>query len=209
MSEHKYYVVWKGRQAGVFETWAETAEQVHGFPGARFKSFATRAEAERALLQAPAEHIAANPQPRGQRARLASVEPPAVPSYAADAACSGNPGVLEYRAVQTESGKVVFARGPFEEGTNNIGEFLAIVELLMHLVKTGDPAPVYSDSRNAIAWVEAKQCKTQLPETERNAKLFKRIARAERWLRTHSYSNLILKWDTEHWGENPADYGRK
>jgi len=210
----KYYVVWKGRRTGIFTTWDEASAQVNGFTGAQFKSFGTRAEAEAALreghvLRERRTEYNTKPGERWEQVRLLGVEPPIVPSYCADAACSGNPGVLEYRAVRTESGEIVLARGPFSEGTNNIGEFLGIVETLMLLHEQKDKLPVYSDSRNAIAWVAAKQCKTQLMPSSRNADLFKRIDLAERWLRANKYPNKVLKWRTEEWGEIPADYGRK
>jgi ribonuclease HI len=214
MKKQKFYVVWNGRQTGIFKTWAEAEAQVKGFAGAQYKAFDTRAEAERALAHGPvargsrAAYIT-KPAERWTPLRMLGIEPPILPSYCADAACSGNPGVLEYRCVHTETGEILFARGPFAEGTNNIGEFLAIVEALMLLCQKQDAAPIYSDSANALSWVKQKKCKTQLAPSTRNAKLFQRIARAETWLRENRFPNKILKWDTENWGENPADYGRK
>jgi hypothetical protein len=35
------------------------------------------------------------------------------------------------------------------------------------------------------------------------------IERAEKWLKENRYSNKIVKWETELWGEVPADFGRK
>lgn len=209
--KQKFYVVWKGRRTGIFITWEEASAQVHGFPGAQYKSFGTRAEAESAFRAGRTPTVAANApvRDRWKQLRLLGIEPPGVPSYCADAACSGNPGVMEYRSVKTETGEVLFARGPFFEGTNNIGEFLGIVETLMVLREQNDASPVYSDSRNALAWVQAKQCKTQLLPNPRNADVFERIRQAEAWLRKNSYPNKLLKWRTEEWGEIPADYGRK
>lgn len=211
----KYYVVWRGRQPGIYESWAQAAAQVNGFAGAQYKHFDTRAAAVQAFRRPYEDYVKtgasapAAASPRNKPARRPDIPPPITPSYAADAACSGNPGVLEYRSVKTETGEIIFARGPFPEGTNNIGEFLGIVETLMLLHTRGDGSPVYSDSRNAIGWVAAKKCKTQLPPGPRNAALFKRIARAEQWLTRHTFPNPVLKWDTENWGEIPADYGRK
>ena len=212
--KQKFYVVWKGRRAGIFSTWAEAEAQVKGFAGAQYKAFNTRAEAEAAfgrgrVVREPREAYGAKPNERWQQLRLLGIEPPLLPSYCADAACAGNPGVLEYRAVKTETGEILFARGPFPEGTNNIGEFLALVETLIILRERNDASPVYSDSRNAINWVRGKKCKTQLLPNTRNAKLFERIERAEEWLHANVYPNKILKWDTKNWGEIPADYGRK
>ncbi len=212
--KQKFYVVWQGRKTGIFETWDEASAQVNGFAGAQFKSFGTRAEAKAALAQGrnvrrTHANYRATPSARREETRLSGINLPIVPSYCADTACRGNPGVIEYRAVKTESREPLFARGPFPEGTSNIGEFLAIVETLEILKRQNDRAPVYSDSRNAIAWVAAKRCKTQLERNARNAELFERIDRAQEWLRTNRYPNRILKWRTRDWGENPADYGRK
>ncbi len=197
----------------MFDSWREAEAQVKGFPGAEFKVFDTRAEAELALRSPYPARIGKGEATKGverwNQLRLLGIEPPILQSYSTDAACSGNPGILEYRCVKTETGEIVFARGPYVEGTNNIGEFLAIVETLMLLAERGDALPIYTDSEIARGWVEDKQCKTQLPRSRRNAKLFGRIARAEEWLRTHKYPNRILKWDTENWGEISADYGRK
>lgn len=192
--KQKFYVVWKGRRTGVFKTWEETDAQVKGFAGAQFKSFNTRPEAESAFRAGPvAQDPRTEPKPpsadRWKQLRLLGVEPPIIPSYCADAACSGNPGVLEYRAAKTETGEILFARGPFPEGTNNIGEFLGLVETLMLLRRQKDPSPIYSDSRNALAWVAAKQCKTQLLPNKRNARLFERITQAEQWLQHNTYPN--------------------
>lgn len=207
MKKQKYYVVWHGRRTGIFTTWAEAKAQVNGLAGAQFKAFDTRAQAEMAYKARYKNFVRA--KGLGWQARLFEGPPPLTPSYCTDAACSGNPGVLEYRAVNTETGEIIFARGPFPEGTSNIGEFLALVELLMRLSEKHDAAPIYSDSEIAIAWVKQKKCKTQLTPNERSAELFARIRDAELWLIMLEYPNLILKWLTDEWGENPADYGRK
>ncbi len=130
-------------------------------------------------------------------------------AVAVDAACSGNPGPMEYRGVYLRTGQEIFHFGPVQ-GTNNIGEFLAIVHALALLKRQGLPAmPIYSDSRTAQIWVKKKKCKTTLERTPQTAYLYELIARAERWLLANPYSNPIVKWDTEHWGEVPADFGRK
>lgn len=201
----KYYVVWKGRKTGVFSTWDEASAQVMGFTGAEYKSFESLEEARRAFT---GEYEAYKGKKAAQ-GRLLKVPPPITPSFAVDAACSGNPGLMEYRCVDTAMAEEVFHRGPFQQGTNNVGEFLAIVEALMLCAERGIRHPIYSDSVNAMAWVKAKKARTNLLQTEQNAELFERIARAEQWLQTHSYPNPLLKWQTDSWGENPADFGRK
>lgn len=129
-------------------------------------------------------------------------------AWAVDAACSGNPGPMEYRGIDLATGAVVFHFGPMH-GTNNIGEFLAIVHALALMEKQGIRKTIYSDSHNAILWVSKKQCKTKLERTPQTAQLYNVIARAELWLKTHAFRVPIIKWETRKWGEVPADFGRK
>ena len=135
---------------------------------------------------------------------------PILPALAVDAACSGNPGVMEFRGVIADTGTEVFRRGPFKQGTNNIGEFLAIVHALALCWNQGlHHKTIYSDSYNAILWVQKRKCKTKLERTPQTEALFQIILRAENWLQTHNYQNPIIKWETQKWGEVPADFGRK
>ena len=130
-------------------------------------------------------------------------------AWAVDAACSGNPGPMEYQAIDLATGAQVFHFGPVH-GTNNIGEFLAIVHALALLDKQGVTGKtIYSDSHNAILWVQKRQCKTKLERTPQTEQLYQIIARAETWLRTHQIVNTVVKWETKRWGEVPADFGRK
>jgi len=205
MPRQKYYVVWKGRRTGIFKSWSECEAQIKGYTGAQFKAFESREEAERAFGRAYAEHEG---RPASSQRWLFAIEKPVLPSVAVDAACSGSPGPLEYQGVVTETGKRLFKEGPFADGTNNVGEFLAIVEAMKWLDEHQHAWPVYSDSANAIAWIKAKKCNTQLAHLPSNRKLFEMIAEAEKWLRFLT-RRKVLKWDTKAWGEIPADFGRK
>ncbi len=207
MAQKKYYVVWQGVKPGVYDSWDRCKAQVAGYEHALYKSFSTRAEAEEAFSDNPWKHLV--PKKSGQRDSSPSNAPFIRQSMAVDAACSGNPGRMEYRGVWVEDGTELFHVGPIDEGTNNIGEFLAIVHALALLQKHDKPTPVYTDSVNALKWVAKKKCNTKLIQTERNKLLFEWIARAEKWLRENNYSNPLLKWETKQWGENPADFGRK
>ena len=209
----KYYVVWRGRKTGIFTSWEECSAQVSGYPKAKYKAFPSKAAAEKAF-RSPYEKNFGKYVPRLNQVLPFVKGKPIRESYAVDAACSGNPGRLEYRCVQihTRIGKgwrEIFREGPFVYGTNNIGEFLAIVHALILFKKKGITQPIYSDSKNAITWVKHKKCKTKLTRDERNADLFRLIEKAEKWLKDNEYPNLILKWKTEDWGEIPADFGRK
>jgi ribonuclease HI len=205
MAGKKWYVVWKGIEPGVYETWPECKQQIDGFEGARYKSFETQIQAVEAFRSDFRKYIE-NKKPSSSNSRSSSI---VQQSLSVDAACSGNPGRMEYRGVDTATGKEIFRVGPLEEATNNIGEFLALVHGLALLKKERSDIPVYSDSNNAISWVKNKKCKTKLTPCEANKKAFELIDRAEHWLNENSYSNPILKWETDQWGEIPADFGRK
>lgn len=202
----KYYVVWVGVRPGIYHTWGDCQMQIKGFPQARYKSYPTLAEAERAFSEEPKTIPSRSVQKKTETAPKGVIWN----SISVDAACSGNPGVMEYRAVQTKSKQEIFRQGPFIEGTNNIGEFLALVHALALLKKKGHTQlPIYTDSRTAMAWIRNKKIKTSLKKNSRNENLFDLIDRAIDWLETNNYENPILKWETEKWGEIPADFGRK
>jgi ribonuclease HI len=202
----KFYVVWKGRKTGIFTSWEKCAAQVQGYTGARYKAFDSRPAAERALQGNYADFAG---KPASSKEWLFAPDPPIADSYCVDAACSGNPGRLEYRGVHTDTGRELFHQGPYENGTNNIGEFLALVHILIMLKKKRLTTPVYSDSETAIAWVKAKRCNTDLRQDHKNAPLFELLTQAEDWLEENKPANRIMKWDTQAWGEIPADFNRK
>ena len=205
MAWEKWYVVWKGIEPGIYGTWAECKQQIEGFEGALYKSFKTQIQAIEAYRTDPRNYIG-NKKTTGMYRYSSSV---VLHSLAVDAACSGNPGKMEYRGVHTETGKEIFHIGPLNEATNNVGEFLALVHGLALLKKQNSDIPIYSDSINAISWVKNKECKTRLTPCKANEPVFDLISRAEKWLNENNYPNQILKWETEAWGEIPADFGRK
>ena len=207
--KQKYYVVWKGVSPGIYTSWTDCQLQTKGYDGALYKSFDTKEEAERAFAS-PAHHYIGNHNsditPHKSKSLPENID---INSVAVDAACSGNPGPMEYRGVYLLTGQEIFHFGPVH-GTNTIGEFLAIVHALALMKQKGICMTIYSDSRNALAWVKQKKCKTKLERTTKTEELFQMIERAENWLKTHTYADIpILKWETEQWGEVPADFGRK
>ncbi len=205
----KFYVVWDGHQPGVYDSWTNCQLQIKGFPNAKYKSFTSKAEAEEAYNGNYYEHVGQNTKAKkiiDPEARKAIIWD----SISVDAACSGNPGAMEYRGVDTESADEIFRMGPFKKGTNNIGEFLALVHGLAYLQKIGKTEQaIYSDSKIAIGWVKRKKLNTKLQRSAANDFLFQLIARGEKWLKANTYKNPILKWKTSEWGEIPADFGRK
>ena len=205
-------MVWQGTEPGVCDSWAECEARVKGYPGARYKSYKTQEEAVRAFRAGDDAGDVLRAIARGPAMRVNYEAFPEIvaDSIAVDGACSGNPGVMEYRGVDVMTGAELFHQGPFADATNNIGEFLALVHALAFFDKIGNTHTViYSDSRTAMAWVRDRCCKTKLERTARNQQLFAIIARAEAWLASHTPANRIIKWKTDEWGEIPADFGRK
>ena len=205
--KQKYYVVWSGLNPGIYLSWDACQAQIKGVKGAVYKSFDSKEEAERAYASSAYSYMK---KKADTPTFTLDTLPPVVERYAlaVDAACSGNPGPMEYRGVYLGDGKEIFHFGPVH-GTNNIGEFLAIVHALAMLDKQGLKMTIYSDSRTAISWVRKKCCKTQLERNEETEQLFQLIERAEAWLKSHRVTVPIVKWETEQWGEVPADFGRK
>lgn len=216
MAKQKFYVVWRGQAPGIYNTWAECERQVKGVNGARFKSFDTLQQAQEAYEHAE-EWLQSQPRRQADRAAKPAwidhaddpaTDSPELNALAVDAACSGNPGRMEYQGVYVATGQQIFHFGPLY-GTNNVGEFLAIVHGLGYLKNHNLDLPIYSDSRNAMSWVRQKKCRTKLPRNARTEQLFQLIERAEKWLRENTYTTRIMKWDKDRWGETPADFGRK
>ena len=206
----KFYVVWHGRKPGVYDSWDEAKVQTDGFAKPLFKSFDSKPAALNAYKDKPHAHIGQGAKPAAKQSKLAGlVGNPIQDSLVVDAAWNTATGDMEYQGIYLASKQKLFLKGPYADGTNNIGEFLAIVHALALLQQKGNIIPVYSDSRTAISWVKKKRANTKLEETPRNAELFELLDRAETWLQTHTFANPVLKWETTVWGENPADFGRK
>ena len=218
----KFYVVWEGRHPGVYDDWADAQDQIEGYPGAKYKSFTSQEEAVKAfrsymgadeatlgeiLTGASASVMLSEGATLAERlARFPEIDPD---GWAVDASCLGNPGVMEYRGVELRTGREIFRAGPFQDATNNIGEFLAIVHALALQYREQKWHNVYSDSATGMAWVRNRQIKTTLKPTGLNERVFELMERGLNWLSTHRYEARILKWQTKLWGEIPADFNRK
>ena len=137
----KYYVVWVGVEPGVYDSWEEAQEQVANYPGAKYKSFRYQDEAIAAYRNQSDENL-------DILVSLAEREKPRIVDYSAfpeidltamavDASCLGNPGRMEYQGVDVATGEKIFRIGPFDDATNNIGEYLALVHALALTHKQG------------------------------------------------------------------------
>jgi ribonuclease HI len=204
--KNNFYVVWKGKTPGIYTSWDDCRQQVEGFKGAMYKGYPTAESAEEAFRQRPEKIVfAKSAKPTNTTKNL-----PLQECIVVDAAWNSVNKDMEYQGIFYNTGKRIFHNGPMANGTNNIGEFLAIVHALGYCKKHAlYDMPVYSDSRNAIGWVKGKKCKTNLEENSKTAHIFNLIRRAESWLTNNVYNNPVLKWETTTWGENPADFGRK
>ena len=211
--KQKYYVVWQGKQPGIYTDWDTCREQVQGVQGAQYKGFDTLAEAEAAIKLPYGSVVRVESGERrvesgkstvlfvdndGMTAIRPDAQPPlpVLDALAVDAACSGNPGIMEYQGIYIPTRTRVFHyQAP--KGTNNIGEFLAIVHGLSYLKKHHLDQIIYSDSVNAMSWVRQKVCKSKLPDDASTAELWDFVHRAEQWLRSNTYTTEIRKWDTD------------
>lgn len=208
--KQKYYVVWFGNPAGIYNSWDACKNAIAGINGAQYKSFSSLAEAKKAFDGEYKDYAGKGSKKKAlSTAEKAKYGEPNLYSIAVDAASSGNPGIMEYRGVDTQTHKQLFHQGPFQQGTNNIGEFLALVHGLAYLKKNNSDRILYTDSKIAMGWVKVKKCRTKLQQTSKNKALFELIYRAEQWLKANTYSTKIVKWETKAWGEIPADFGRK
>ncbi|SFP58044.1 viroplasmin family protein [Salibacterium halotolerans] len=199
-AKKKYYVVWKGRNPGIYDNWQECEKQVKGFAGASFKSFRSKAEAEQAF-----QNGGAAAKVSADKEKSSYIEE----SISVDVGSHGNPGFVEYKGVYTKTGDVVFAHPGINKGTNNLGEFLAVVDALKYVKENNSDMPVYSDSDTAILWVKKNKANSSLARTQETEEIWRLVGEAEEWLRQNKPSNRILKWNTKAWGEIKADYGRK
>lgn len=226
----KFYAVIMGRNPGVYDNWEDALEQIINYPNAQYKAYPTPEEATIAYRKATRleevmelGRLIQNSNARQQtkteetmkkqigvgKPDYFSFQEIDMNAWAVDASCMGNPGVMEYRGVELKTGKEIFRAGPFPDATNNIGEFLAIVHALALMFQRGEKHNIYTDSVSGMAWVRRKNVRTTLTETPRNRRIFELMGRALAWLNTHSIDVRIMKWQTEIWGEIPADFGRK
>ncbi len=210
-AKKKYYTVWQGHKTGVFDTWNLCKVQIQNYQGAQYKSFLTLEAAQKAFQGNYKDYISKKTAFTSALSplELKKIGTPNYNSIAVDAASSGNPGKVEYRGVDTKTKKQLFIQGPFNKGTNNIGEFLALVHGLAYLKQHKSSRILYSDSRTAMSWVKKKACNSKLKRSSENKIIFDLVDRAIDWLHKNTYTTVIVKWETKAWGEIPADFGRK
>lgn len=207
----KFYVVWIGKAPGVYETWVDCDAAIQGFPGAKYKSFPTLESAKLALEEGPEGYWGTKQVvTRYSAADLERIGQPIEKALCVDAAWNAQTKVMEYQGVWNHDQSTAFHQGPFEKATNNIGEFLALVHGLAIMAKRGQDLPIYSDSATAISWVRKKRVNSKSMKLgETGDQVNQLVERALTWIKSNRWNNDVLKWETEAWGEIPADFGRK
>lgn len=202
MAKNTHYVVWVGRNTGIFNDWATTEAQVKGFPGAKFKGFPSEDAAKVAygMHENKQSTAKANPIPSGVFLTV-------------DAAFSGKTKILEWRGVLVENGKKteVFRSAAYRGGSANVGEYLALVQGIQYLSNKNMSIPIYSDSLNAQKWIRDKKHSS---EAEVSTALKELMDLSDAYLQAGGYAAVknkikIIDWETSKWGEIAADFGRK
>jgi len=209
--KNRFFVVWKGIKPGIYESWQECQEHIRGYPNARYKGFKTYEGAKKAYEEGYENYWGNKDffESTLTKEELKKIGSPIANSISVDAGFSSSSIEMEYKGVKTDTKEVLFKKGPFKNATNNIGEFLAIIHALAYLKERNSTIPIYSDSLYAIKWVKNRKHQSHLERTPSTEYIWTLLQRAELWLRSNTYPNKILKWQTKAWGENPADFGRK
>lgn len=172
MPKQKYYAVRKGRAPGIYQSWEACAAQVTGYPGAVYKSFESRDQAERFLRAGGAAPSSSNTKPRGapvvRRVAATRVEPVAAEAAPVvgtgfrlytDGGCLVNPGPGGYAVVLVIDSKRKELSGGFRRTTNNRMELMACI-VGLEAVRTRTAMTIYTDSTylaNGIAKGWAKR----------------------------------------------------
>lgn len=120
-----------------------------------------------------------------------------------DGSCMGNPGKWQYQIIDIALGVELYVSPIYENGTNNIAEYVAIIHA-MGLCKKMDLqvfGPIYSDSQTALHWIHAGKSNSSL--------MHPMLERADTWLKQNKDHTTVLKWETKLWGESLADFNRK
>ena len=123
---------------------------------------------------------------------------------AVDAAHSMKNGVTEYQAIDLKTGERLFYKNLGNQ-TTNIGEFLGLMETIKYVIENDfQPRTVYTDSMTAITWFRNKKTASKKRHSD--------LQRSEIFLKVMDIdvSTIdVIHWDTNKWGENPADFGNK
>lgn len=205
-----YYVVWEWKKSGIYTTRAQCEAQVKGYAWAQYQKAPSRSEAERLFM------LGVSGAREEKKLTASGVQRPTHVrgQIAVDAACSGNPGVLEYQGViigdTREECQQLFVRGPYEQGSVNMGEFIALVSAMRYVVQQGSRQVIYSDSKTAMSWVRNRKVRTTMTESQTHPVVWSQMQQCLEWLISDYHWGVdVRKRETVGRGECPADFGRK
>jgi ribonuclease HI len=188
----KFYTVWVGRNPGVYNTWDECKEQIHGFQNAVYKSFSTLEQAEEALKNDNKNFIGIDIfESSLSLIELETIGNPLLDSICVDGAWNTQTHEIEYQGIYLKTSEKVFHFGPVSKGTNNIAEFLGLVHALAYCKNHLLDVVIYSDSQTAISWVKKKKAATKIEIDEYSRHVLSLVQRAEEWLKANDYKSKI------------------
>ena len=150
MAAKKYYAIASGRNPGIYDNWSAAQAQVTGYPGAKFKGFPSREEAEAWMKKPTYRQPAVRTTPRA-RASSSDTSPKAgeVTIYT-DGGARYNPGPGGYGIVQIYNGERKERSGGYKLTTNNRMELMGCIVALRELEHRDQPVTLYSDSSYVV-----------------------------------------------------------
>jgi len=152
MAAKKYYAIAVGRKPGIYGDWPTAQAQVQGYPGAKFKGFATRAEAQGWLDHPPATTPGAGKRRSSTAAPAKGDTSPQegeVTIYT-DGGARYNPGPGGYGVVQIYQGDRQELSGGYRLTTNNRMELMGCIVALRELQPRDTAVTLYSDSSYVV-----------------------------------------------------------
>ncbi len=153
----KFYVVWAGRETGVFDNWAYTKKLVDKFPQAKYKSFPSQDEAQAAFSKGGPVKASSSSKnvKKAKPATSAIMDSQFNVHIYCDGACEPNPG-------ESSSGVAVYENMQLTQlwyglynphGTNNTAELNALFQSLLlakDALAKGKTVQILCDSQYSI-----------------------------------------------------------
>ncbi len=160
----KFYVVWAGREPGIYTDWPSAQKQVIKFAGAKYKSFTSKAEAEAAYASGatnPGNKSAAKTTSSRTASRTNQGNNLSAPPIKTDVViycdggCDPNPGKAGSGVALYHNDRLTqLWYGIYNpQGTNNSAELNALyfsLQLAQHAIKQGLSAQIMCDSMYSI-----------------------------------------------------------
>ena len=221
MYSNNFYVVWAGAKPGIYASWAECQAQTHGYPGAKFKKYAGREEAEKAYRTGPGDYykrgIADNIDFDGVAGLNALIY-----SVIAPDPCPIDTAMCVHVTVDRKTGDIAYDYGwhmpygnkylypfnlkcPASGVSQNIAEFDALVTGLIMLKNNKSPYRIYTQSDAALRYLELGCIDDmELAMLKKHTEFATIIEGKFEWLSLTRNHNRVGKWNLRDWGHNPA-----